>query len=389
MTGKFTLAASNSTPERHPADQGRSQGSGWFVVTQVKAQRVVYFTDDPQYEPPMEGDWYFVSHFVGDLPPGMTLRNCWGWRFNGGVFEDARDPEQKPPLARLLESNRGALLGLLREKIDFARAELAPTCTLGDEARRLKLEEARGFREHRDGGNGAGRFPLLQAVAVARNTSLEEAAALVEAKDCATRDMLEATEQVREHYVQAILRAGTQEDLVRLRRELLDDVLPSLSKDLAFPAKVMEPEDWDRPLRDDHRVHEVTRLQVQLRELINSRRARVRSHYLEDETLMRHKTRLAQAVLSNAGKPDGLDCPLLDSYARAHRLSLVDAARLVLGTVTEAEQVLVRTELLKDSMLARIESIATLRDLRTVSRELSALAEDGAQPAAADVPWRA
>ena len=59
------------------------------IVTQVKSNRVVYFTDDADYLPPTDGDWYYVSSTLGDLPKGMSLRNCWRWRFNGGVFTDA------------------------------------------------------------------------------------------------------------------------------------------------------------------------------------------------------------------------------------------------------------------------------------------------------------
>ena len=39
----------------------------WVVVTQVKSHRVVYFTDDPDYQPAMQGDWYYVSPEVAPL----------------------------------------------------------------------------------------------------------------------------------------------------------------------------------------------------------------------------------------------------------------------------------------------------------------------------------
>ena len=45
----------------------------WSLVTQVKSHRVVYFTDDPAYQPPMDGDWYYVSPFAGNSPAnGLT-----------------------------------------------------------------------------------------------------------------------------------------------------------------------------------------------------------------------------------------------------------------------------------------------------------------------------
>ena len=96
-----------------------------IIVSQVKSNRVVYFTDDLDYQPPMEGDWYYVSTYQGPLPKDMTLRNCWGWRFNGGVFKDAREAPRQSAAESLLENNRKALRRLLREKID-ARARTFP-----------------------------------------------------------------------------------------------------------------------------------------------------------------------------------------------------------------------------------------------------------------------
>jgi len=357
--------------------------AGWFIVAQVKSNRIVYFTDDPDYQPAMAGNWYFVTHFQGDLPVGMTLRNCWSWRFNGNVFKDAREPEPKSPLETLLSSNRNALLGLLRDKINQSRSHLAPTCAMGSEVRTQKLSEAKNFLVQMAQGyapenNEAGNFYLLRTVATARNISLHEAALLIENRDRETGRMLAVTEQLRERYTQAIHRAQTQEELIQLRRELLDEVLPELSKKMVYPASVFEPEDWNKPLSELHRLHEVTRLQVQLRELINSRRAKVQSHYLQEDVLIKHKARLAQIVLNNDGnKPEGSDFSLLQNYAQARNLSLVDAARLMLGTMNEAEQVLMRTEMLKDTMQAKIETVATLSDIRKMSLELEMLAATG------------
>jgi len=357
--------------------------TGWFIVAQVKSNRIVYFTDDPDYQPTMAGNWYFVTHFQGDLPAGMTLRNCWSWRFNGNVFQDAREPEPKSPLETLMASNRNALLGLLRDKINLCRSHLAPTCTLGSEVRSQKLNQAKNFLAQVAQGyvpenNNPSHFNLLRTVATARNISLHEAAQLIESRDRDTARMLVVTEQLRERYTQAIHRAQTQEELIQLRRELLEEVLPELSRKMVYPASFFEPEDWHKPLSELHRMHEVTRLQVQLRELINSRRAKVQSHYLQEDVLTKHKAHLAQIILSNDGnKPEGVDFSLLQNYAQARNLSLMDAARLMLGTMNEAEQVLIRTEMLKDTMQAKIETVTTLNDIRNMSRELEMLAATG------------
>jgi hypothetical protein len=124
-------------------------------------------------------------------------------------------------------------------------------------------------------------------------------------------------------------------------------------------------------LPEVHRVHEVARLRAQLRHVLNERRSRVHGGYLEDETLLRHKAKLAQSLLNNDGeKPAGLDFSLLQNYADAHSLSLADAARLIMGMVSEGEAILRTTELIKDRLLAQIERITNLRDIQRVQQEL-------------------
>src|SRR5437879_693223 len=88
--------AINSDQTHTASDQSVKEILPYTVVTQVKSNRVVYFTDDADYVTPMDGDWYYVSNYHGALPKGMTLRNCWRWRFNGGVFTDggAHKPEK-------------------------------------------------------------------------------------------------------------------------------------------------------------------------------------------------------------------------------------------------------------------------------------------------------
>ena len=77
-------------------------GKSWLIVSQYRSDRVVYFTDDPDFDVPGNADWCYVSPYVGALPEGMTLRNCWSWRYRGMVFIDERkapapDPAQDAP----------------------------------------------------------------------------------------------------------------------------------------------------------------------------------------------------------------------------------------------------------------------------------------------------
>ncbi|KHK58657.1 hypothetical protein PI87_02605 [Ralstonia sp. A12] len=366
-------------------DTTRSPGTNWIIVAQVKSNRVVYFTDDPEYQPAMDGDWYFVSQYLGELPAAMTLRNCWSWRFNGGVFKDVREPEAKPLLQRMLDSNRSALLALLRDKVSQARNRFAATCALGNDVRHLKHAEAQRYLNETGASSSegdTGQFPMLSAVATARGIALQEAASLIEHRHQNTLRMLEQTEQVREHYVQAIHRAQTQEDMFRLRRELLDTVLPDLSARFKFPAAPFEPGDWSKPLSEVHKIHETARLRAQLRGIINAKRAALHDGYLGGDLIARRRLEQAQALLKNDSCCSEQDCALVESHARQMGMLPIDAAKQLVQANHDAEATLISTELLKDAMLGRIDAIANLRDIRTIGEVLEALAA-GKEPAIA------
>lgn len=346
--------------------------AAWFIVTQVKAHRVVYYTDDADYRPPSEGDWYYVSQHHGELPAQMTLRNCWGWRYEHGEFSDVREPDEPAREASLLDSNRRALLDLLRDKIDRARAAWAPECLLGAELRALKLQQAQAWlqRAPQDGA-GAEAFDLLAGVASTQRVTMAEAARGVVDRNAAMRRVLVETEQLREQLARDIREAATQDELLALRRRLLGELLPALSGQAALPVNPMTPEEWDEPLAPSHRVHEVARLKARLREIVNAQRRRLHDGYDENEVLLRHKARLAQALLDNGGdKPAGQDYTLLEGLAEAHGLALADAARLAMGTISDAEAILRGSELLKDRLSARIERMHSLRDVQRVQKEL-------------------
>lgn len=354
----------------------------WVIVTQVKSDRIVYFTDDMGYQPPADGDWCYVSGFAGALPEGMTLRNCWGWRFNGGVFVDARDPETPPVRERLLEHNRNALLRLLNDKIDAVRAPLAPTSRDGYEVRRMKLAQAQHYRQAASGKDAAaptGGFGLLEAVAVARRISMMEAAALVEHKAQRCQRVWEESERFREQMTQAIGQADSEAQLLELRTWLLDKVYPALTERFKVQVDDTVPADPDAPLNALHREHEIARLKAQLREAVNKKRAPIASDYLQNDDVRKQKVRLAQAVLANLDSKrrptEGIDADLLAGYADAREVDLATAARLVLKSSNEAARVLVETERIRDQMLARIESISTLRDIHRLDTALAAVTD--------------
>ena len=358
------------------SENGGGAATGWYVVSQVKSDRVIYFTDDPDYRPPMEGDWYFVSHYLGAIPPAMTLRNCWGWRFNGLEFVNANDPDKESARQALVESNRQALHALLTNRIDAARRPWMPTCAFGESLRADKLREAAAYRSMAGGAAAPGQeqFELLEATAAARGITVAEAAELILQRARATREALLHSERVRESFAVAIDAARSDDEMIRLRSRLINDVGPGDSGSLPAPPVPMTPREWDEPLGDRERTHEAASLRTQLRDAINARRGRVHDGYLDDETLMKHKAKLAQSLLNNDGiRPEGMDFSLLVDFAEPRNLSLQEAARLSLGAVTEAEGILRATEREKDRALARIEAARTLRDFHRIRLELDSL----------------
>lgn len=352
--------------------------STWIIVTQVKSNRVVYFTDDPLYQPPMDGDWYYCSPHAGALPQDMTLRNCWRWRYNGGVFTDAQPRPQKSAQQVLIDNNRKALLAILHEKIDTIRAPYLPACKYGDEVRRLKLQQAQAYLacagNPDDEARKAATYPQLQAVAIARNSSLLEAAQLILAKAEETRRVLLDTEAFREQLSMAIHNASSAPALLDVRNWLLDQVYPALSAEFRYRIDNTEPIDLERPLADVHREHEIARLKAQLREAINAERAPLRSDYLGNEEIRKHKARLAHGVLAHGGvAPPGLDCSLLEAYAQARQIDLATAAQTIVEAMAASAALLQRTEATKDRLLARIDGIRTLADIRAIGEAIAAL----------------
>ncbi|HEX7639894.1 MAG TPA: hypothetical protein VF457_15970 [Burkholderiaceae bacterium] len=355
------MSGNASPAEAHP---------GWYVVSQVKTYRVIYFTDDPDYRSPTEGDWFFVSHHRGDLPAGMTLKNCWSWRYDGQNFRDAGDPPPEDAPERLLDANRRALRTLLRELVDAARAPWAPSSSLGETLRAAKLAEARACRE---AGAAGLELPLLRNLAAARAITVADAATLVLDRHQATVEALVESEALRERFSHAIESALTLDELGRLRRELLAQVDGHQVAGLPPVPVPMTSAELEEPLDPASREIEVARLQAQLRYAVNRLRARIDDGYSQNDGLVKHKAKLAQAVLSNEGRPPaGLDVSMLADIADCRGLSLTDAARLVLGTVTEGENILRRTEREKDRFLARIDAARSLRDFLRVGEELRA-----------------
>lgn len=351
----------------------------WTVVSQCKSDRVVYFTDDSQYQPPMEGDWYYCSTYIGELPQGMTLRNCWGWRFRGSQFLDARSLDKATGEEKLMESNRKALLRLLKEKIDDIRRPFSPACIDGNALRQLKLLQAKAWIKQASETDKADdhSFSFLSQVAQARSCSLQQAARLIVSRAAEQEEMWLETERFREQMTQIILKAQAQSMLLEVREWLLDAVYPELSYQFKCPRSNTEPIDTSKPLGGTARQHEISRLKSQLRDVINTRRKNLHSAYVLGEQIWQHKLKQAQQWKSHSidQKTSGITAgyDLLASYAQARNIDMDEAAQALLDAASHAVDTLTETERAKDRLLARIEQLATFNDVQQIQYELESM----------------
>lgn len=344
--------------------------SSWIVVTQVKSHRVVYFTDDPDYQPPMEADWCYASPYEGRLPAGMTLRNCWRWRFNGMAFVDAGAPKAAVREARLLETNRRTLQDFLNRQIDDLRKPLEPGCVGGAELRALKLTQARAVLDRADA-----EAPLLVEVAAAHGCSLQDMAARIIELDGQRVDLLMRTESRREVLARAIAEAASPQELNRLRAVIDDEMTQYSAAGAASGRDHTTPQGQDKPLDKQRLVQEQQRLQIQLRNRINDLRRPFVSHYLLDDYILGRKIEIASAVHRAGGAlPPGLDGTLLLSHAGARRQGVAEAAAEVLAQSRQIRLALQATEHMKDAMLARIASVSSMGDVQRAGRAIDRLA---------------
>ena len=343
----------------------------WTIISQVKSYRVVYFTDDENYIPSMEGDWYYVSPYIGELPKGMTLRNCWRWRFNGSDFVDAGNVKQQSQAEARLQRNRNALMAVLQEKIESLQRPYCPSSPFGHLAREHKFLEAQQLISGRVSEEDCS---YLTNAAVTYGLTIKEMAELIIDKKTDFEAVLLQTEQLRESFTIEIAQAQTDTELAEIWYRLMGEIAPEINAQFSVQRENTTPKQVGKMLTEEELAHEQVRLQVQLRERINLLRRTVVSDYLLDDAMLKIKGRIAQAVLMAGGTvPQGIDPLPLISYAAARGLSLDGAAREVLTEMDESAKILIGTEQMKNTFLSRIAAARSYQDIKAVSKDIQLL----------------
>jgi hypothetical protein len=352
------------------ANHDVSHRNQYIVVTQVKSFRVIYFTTDEDYVSPREEDWCFVSSYQGELPAGMTLKNCWAWRFNGNDFVYAGEEAKKDRHHTLLDVNKKALRRILTEKIHLVRRPYEPSDVYGYELRRRKLKEARAFLE---GDLDESSFFYLQATAQARNISVSNAAQLVIERAKKEKKMLVSTERIRERMALLIEQADNDAQLIGLRRMLLEDVYPELSREFRYHPINTTPINSAAPLPRHAVVQERARLTAVLREAVN--RIRQNGHpYVYDDHVWQHKARLAAQYLQGSDSDVAIEVsPLLEAASREIGKPVREIAQLWLLQVGIWSRKLVETELAAREIETKIEAAISSDDFSTIEKMAGAI----------------
>ena len=347
------------------------RANSYVVVTQVKSFRVIYFTTDENYALPPEEDWCFASSYQGELPAGMTLQNCWAWRFNGNAFVYAGDATVKDGRESLLNANRKALHRILNEKIHRIRKPYQPSDAYGYEVRARKLKEAQAFIDGKEDAS----YDFLQATAQARNISVSDAASLVVERAKQEKQMLVSTERVRERMALLIDQADSDERLLGLRSFVLEDVYPELSREFKYRPIDTTPVNADAPLPRHAVVQERARLTAGLREAINQ--IRQDGHpYAYDDHVWQHKAKIAAQYLQ-AGDSAAANkvSPLLESASRATGMSVQEVAQLWLSQLGLWSRKLIETELAGRDIESRIGRAVSSDDFSAIERMVRAMFE--------------
>lgn len=340
----------------------------YIIVSQVKSNRIVYFTTDTAYVAPPE-DWFFVSSFQGTLPSKMTLANCWRWRFNGGVFTDTgKTTSAQPSQETLIENNRKTIRKLLEEKIDGIRRPYIPSCIFAERVRTEILSEAYRYlkQEHLQQG-----FPYLSGFASARGIGLEDAASRVINRESEFSDMLQATEAVLQKYTQLIIGAKTNSDLAKLRDDILNNVAPDTSQKYRYKPPHVTPINKTAALHPELLEAEKSCLRATLKQKMSSRVLKIAQHDFLSSEIHDLAVEQAKEILTNPNITNNeLEVTLVTQVAGKRNESLKETAAFLINQNIEIRKGLTQAEIEYRSQLKNIEKVTNLQDINAVYEKL-------------------
>jgi hypothetical protein len=326
-----------------------------------------------------------VTPYQGELPKTMRLGNCWRWRLRANQLIDAGQPKAVAPAQALLQNNQKALKGLLNDKITALLKPTTREAPLSEQVRSLRLSQAQLVLKHADHGHQVEdeSIELITHAAAARGISVHEMAQRTLVAHQAQQNLLVNADQLRDAILVRIEKATTQEQLLALRHQIMNDLVPQINRNYAIsPADTTPAQMIDAHPKLEQLGQEQLRLRIQLRLKINTLRKPFVSDYLLDDVIGKHKAVLAQIVVNhpepqsiavNQTQLNGQDLMPLISHGAARGQTLLEAAHDVLAERSTSAQALLETEQMKDALLYRIAQAKSFSDIKAISEHIEHL----------------
>ena len=182
-------------------------------IIDIPSNRVIFFTQDSTVSL-RAGDSAIIYEDMFDPPEGMTLGNAWSWKLIGRSFKKM-EQELEPPAAKTdidtLEENKKEVIKSLNILINNAR-KVAPNPLNFNPSVRVIIQN-----ELKDPN---GPWPMCEALARARNISLDQCMQEEGDRHREFVNLLIRTEQWYHYYLKKINDCASVDQLAVVRDEM-------------------------------------------------------------------------------------------------------------------------------------------------------------------------
>jgi hypothetical protein len=179
-------------------------------IADVHCDRLVYFTDNINEELATDDNLY-IAYTEKELPEGMTLKNCWNWKWNS-ITEELVYSVKKKDVEPLFEQNKSAVRTTLKNVIDTARNSLYSSYAFDDVVNNFIFRELFLEKENQ---------LYLHAIAEVEQKDVEVVKAEFQAKRKKMEDVLFLTEITKRHFEKLIEDCDNQRDLYKIRNDIV------------------------------------------------------------------------------------------------------------------------------------------------------------------------
>lgn len=179
-------------------------------IADVHCDRLVFFTDDMTADLAVDDNLY-LAYTDKELPEGMTLKNCWNWKWNA-VTEEFVYSVKTTTTTSLIDQNKASVRLTLQNVIDTARNSLYSSYAFDDVINNFIFRELFLGKEDQ---------LYLHAIAEVEGKSVEDVKAEFQAKRKKMEDVLFLTEVTKRHFEKLIDGCDNQRDLYKIRNDIV------------------------------------------------------------------------------------------------------------------------------------------------------------------------